>query len=207
MDIKDFSNELKKKRREVEKLLRRKLPVQVGRMAKDFYQDNFRKSGFLNNGLHAWPATRRQNAAMKAAASQYGPLLSSRNHLFASIKYIPSDFRVVVSNDLPYAAIHNFGGDNNPTVTPRMRRFAWAMYYKAQGTKKKATRGKRKPKKGVSTPAVETSSAQFWKGLALTRKKKLRVKIPQRQFIGESAELNRQINQRIQNEINKTLNA
>lgn len=207
MDINQFSNELKKKQREVEKLLRRNLPVVVGRMAKDFYQDNFRKSGFQNNGLHPWPATRRQASGAKGAASQYGPLLSSRRHLFSSIKYTPSDFRIVVSNDLPYAAIHNFGGETQPAVTPQMRRFAWAMYYKAQGRKKKATQAKRKPKNKASTPKIETASAQFWKSLALTRKKKLRVRIPQRQFIGQSAELNNQINERIENEINKTLNA
>lgn len=207
MDINQFSNELKNKQREVENLLRRKLPVVVGRMAKDFYQDNFRKAGFQNNGLHPWPVTRRQFSGAKGAASQYGPLLSSRRHLFASISYTPSDFRVVVANNLPYAAIHNFGGETNPTVTPRMRRFAWAMYYNAQGRKKKATQAKRKPKNKASTPKIETTSAQFWKSLALTRKKKLRVRIPQRQFIGQSAELNNQINERIENEISKTLNA
>lgn len=207
MDIKEFSNELKMKQREVEKLLRRKLPVVVGRMAKDFYQDNFRKSGFQNNGLHPWQVTRRQASGSKGTASQYGPLLSSRRHLFSSIKYTPSDFRVVVSNDLPYASVHNFGGDTSPTVTPQMRRFAWAMYYKAQGRKKKPGTAKRKPKNKASAPRIDTPSAQFWKSLALTRKKKLRVRIPQRQFIGESAELNSQINQRIQSEINKTLNA
>ena len=78
MDIKDFSNELKKKKqREVEQLLRRNLPVVIGRRAKDFHQGNFRKSGFQNTGLHPWPAMRRQNSGMKEAAPQYGPLLSS----------------------------------------------------------------------------------------------------------------------------------
>lgn len=150
MDIKDFSNELKKNLHEVEKLLRRNLPVVVGRMAKDFYQDNFRKSGFQNNGLHPWTATRRQSSGSKGAASQYGPLLSSRRHLFSSIKYTPSDFRVVVSNDLPYASVHNLGGDTNPTVTPQMRRFAWAMYLQGTRTQEKARHGQKKaPKQGL----------------------------------------------------------
>lgn len=45
----------------------------------------------------------------------------------------------------------------------------------------------------------------MWKGLALTRKKKLKVKIPQRQFIGESAELNKQIRQTVEAEIRNIL--
>ena len=205
MDVKNFADELKKKSNEVETLMKRKLPVIVGRMAKDHYQENFRKGGFQNRGLRKWPVTRRQTSGIAGADGQYGPLLSRRNHLFASIKYVPSDYRVTVSNDLPYAPIHNWGGQVNPTVTPRMRRFAWAMYYNAQGGKRKATGGKRKPKKGKSAPKVETPSAQFWKGMALTKKKKLQVRIPQRQFIGESQELNQRINERIENELNQIL--
>lgn len=72
------------------------------------------------------------------------------------------------------------------------------MYYNAQGGKKKATGGKRKPKKGKSAPKVETPSAQFWKGMALTKKKRLQIRIPQRQFIGESEELSQRINERIE---------
>lgn len=205
MDVKNFADELKNKAGEVENLMRRKLPVIVGRMAKDHYQDNFRKGGFVNRGLRQWTVTRRQTSGITGADGQYGPLLSRRNHLFASIKYVPSDYRVTVSNDLPYAPIHNWGGQTNPTVTPRMRRFAWAMYYNAQGGKKKATGGKRKSKKGKSAPKIETPSAQFWKGMALTKKKRLRVVIPQRQFIGDSQELNDRINSRIENELNKII--
>ena len=205
MDVKNLADELKKKSNEVETLMKRKLPVVVGRMAKDHYQENFRKGGFQNRGLRKWPVTRRQTSGIAGADGQYGPLLSRRNHLFASIKYVPSDYRVTVSNDLPYAPVHNWGGQANPTVTPRMRRFAWAMYRNVQGGKKKATGGKRKPKKGKSAPKVETPSAQFWKGMALTKKKKLLVRIPQRQFIGESQELNQRINERIENELNQIL--
>ncbi len=205
MDVKNLADELKNKAGEVENLMRRKLPVIVGRMAKDHYQENFRKGGFQNRGLRKWSVTRRQTSGITGADGQYGPLLSRRNHLFASIKYVPSDYRVTVSNDLPYAPVHNWGGQVNPTVTPRMRRFAWAMYYNAQGGKKKATGGKRKPKKGKSAPKVETPSAQFWKGMALTKKKKLHVRIPQRQFIGESQELNQRINERIESELNQIL--
>ncbi|MBR2632318.1 MAG: hypothetical protein IKD29_02620 [Lentisphaeria bacterium] len=150
MDVKNLADELKNKAGEVENLMRRKLPVIVGRMAKDHYQENFRKGGFQNRGLRKWPVTRRQTSGIAGADGQYGPLLSRRNHLFGSIKYVPSDFRVLVSNDLPYAPIHNWGGETNPTVTARMRRFAWAMYYHAQGTSKKPTGGKRKPKNQYS---------------------------------------------------------
>ena len=144
MDIKDFSALLKAKRKELDTLMRRELPVKVGRMAKDHYQDNFRKGGFVNGGLRRWPVTKRQRSGSKSAAAGYGPLLSRRNHLFSSVKYTPGDYRVRVANDVEYAPPHNWGGETRPTVTPRMRKFAWAMYYKAAGIRKKAAKSTRK---------------------------------------------------------------
>ena len=202
MDIKDFSALLKAKRKELDTLMRRELPVKVGRMAKDHYQDNFRKGGFVNGGLRRWPVTKRQRSGSKSAAAGYGPLLSRRNHLFSSVKYTPGDYRVRVANDVEYAPPHNWGGETRPTVTPRMRKFAWAMYYKAAGIRKKAAKGKRK---GKTRQRELPPEAGMWKGLALTRKKKLKVKIPQRQFIGESAELNKQIRQTVEAEIRNIL--
>lgn len=196
MDIKVFSELIKRQSREIEQLMRRQLPIKVGRMAKDHYQDNFRKGGFVNRGLQKWPTTKRQLSGSASAAASYNPLLSGRNHLFGSVKYVPGDYRVTVSNDLPYAAVHNQGGTVSPTVTPKMRRFAWYMYYKSS----KGQKGKKK------SPAQSVSpQAEFWRNLALTRKTRLSVKIPKRQFIGESAELKQRINEKIEQEIMNTL--
>lgn len=202
MDIKEFSALIKAKQKELDTLMRRKLPVKVGRMAKDHYQENFRKGGFVNGGLERWPQTKRQQSGGTSAAANYGPLLSRRNHLFSSVKYTPADYRVRVANDVEYASLHNNGGETNPTVTPKMRKFAWAMYYKAAGIRKKAAKGKRKGKTGQKELSPE---AAMWKGLALTRKKKLKVRVPKRQFIGESVELNEQIRQTIETEIRNIL--
>ena len=194
MDIKDYVELIKSQKKEIDQLMRRQLPVKIGRMAKDHFQENFRKGGFVNNGLQQWPKSKRQLSGTSSAAAQYGPLLSGRNHLFGSMKYTPSDYRVKVANEVPYAAIHNEGGTVNPTVTPEMKRFAWAMFYKASG-KKKRKRGSM-----ISNP-----DAERWKALALTKKSKLTVKIPKRQFLGESAELRKSINDKIEKELSKIL--
>lgn len=194
MDIKDYIELIKSQRKEIDQLMRRQLPVKIGRMAKDHFQENFRKGGFVNNGLQQWPKTKRQLSGTSSAAAQYGPLLSGRNHLFSSMKYTPSDYRVKVANEVPYAAIHNEGGTVNPTVTPEMRRFAWAMFYKSSG--------KKKGKKGSM---LSNPDAERWKALALTKKSKLTVKIPKRQFLGESAELRKSINDKIEKELSKIL--
>ena len=50
------------------------------------------------------------------------------------------------------------------------------------------------------------SNTYKWKRLALTKKKKLRIRIPQRQFLGESRELSEKIDQKMENEIRNILN-
>lgn len=198
MDAKDFVTLIEQHQKELGELMRRKLPVIVGRMAKDHYQDNFCKRGFVNNGLQKWPVTKRQRSGSSSASATYGPLLSKRNHLFSSVKYAPGDYRVKVSNEVPYAAIHNEGGTVNPTITPKMRSFAWAMYYETVGKKK----SERKAKKAK---IQENNAGSFWKALALTKKQKLSIKIPKRKFLGESAELTKDINDKIEQLITKIL--
>ena len=79
----------------------------------------------------------------------------------------------------------------------------------ASGKAKKAATGKRKgEKKGsaANNEPQENPEALRWKRLALTKKKKLRIKIPQRQFIGESRELSDRITEKTENEIRNILN-
>ncbi len=192
MDIKEFSRLLRAKRKEVDTLLRREMPISAGNIAKRHFQDNFRKGGFVNGGLHPWQKTRRQLSGGKSAASQHGPLLSLRQHLFGGIRYEPGEYRVKILNDVPYAPTHNWGDTVSPAVTPKMRRFAWAKYYEATGKPKQGTKGRKSAGKAPTVEAA-TPEAQMWKALALTKKKRLRIRIPQRQFIGDSRELNEKI--------------
>jgi phage gpG-like protein len=202
MNISEFSHLLAQKRRELDNLMRRKLPVKVGNVAKAHYQDNFRNQSFTDGGNHPWPKTKRQQSGGKSAAANYGALLSSRNHLYSSIKYVPSDYRVKVANELKYAPVHNWGGTTSPTVTKKMRKFAWANYFKEAGIKKTDSKQEKK------TKAEEASeNANRWKALALTKKNKLNIQIPQRQFLGESKELTDRINNTMETEIRNILNS
>ena len=207
MDIKDFAKIIAQKRKELDTVMRRRMPVIAGRMAKDHFQDNFRQGGFVNGGLHPWPKAKRLSSGGTDAASNYGTLLSGRNHLFSSIKYVLSDYRVKVVNELVYAPVHNWGGTVSVTVTDRMRRFAWVRFYKASGKSRKAATGQKKGRRKASGKQTENQQASFWKGLALTRKKKLEIRIPQRQFLGESRELADKINERMEKEIRNILNS
>ena len=98
----------------------------------------------------------------------------------------------------------NWGGTLHPSVTPKMRRFAWAMFYREAGIKRNASK---KSTKKRTDEAAANPLAQKWRALALTKKKKLSVHIPQRQFLGDSRELQDMIHERTKQEIIKILNS
>ena len=189
---------MEKERKALEKFLRREMPVIAGRMAQDHFQNNFRLGGFVNGGLHPWPKSKRLSSGGTGAAGNYGTLLSERKVLFKSIKYIQADYRVKISNDVVYAPIHNWGDPVHPAVTDKMRKWAWRQFYKSAGIRKNASK---KTRASRLKEAAANPQAQMWKGLALTRKKKLSIRIPQRQFIGESEELNEKIEKKITEKI------
>lgn len=208
MDIKEAIRMLEAKRRLIEKTCKDTIPRKIGVKAVNLTNQNFREGGFNDGGLKPWKRTRRQDDSFygKKATSKYGPLLSARNHLSRSNEYeVQVDgtkVRVILSNPVSYAAIHNKGGivESNPRVTPKMRKYFWARYYHLAGIKKKTGKKARKQKE-ENLP----EEALKYKRLALTRKSTLKVKakIPQRQFIGQSKELDEIVRTTVINELEK----
>lgn len=173
MNALDLQRIVERKIVEMNDLVHRKMPVFAGRMAKTHFQENFRKGGFVNNGLKPWAKSKREKGTGTKAL--YKTLLSSRNHLFSSIQYIPGDAKVMIENRVPYASVHNEG--EIQYVSPHKRNRLAAMSIK----------GRREVKVGGSNVR------------AFARK------IPKRQFIGESAELTKKIEDKIDLEIKKII--
>lgn len=97
-------------------------------------------------------------------------LLSASLALRDSIKIKSAtidEVEISAGEGLPYAEIQNNGGTITVRVTKRMRKYFWAMYYKTGQSK--------------------------YKFMALTNKEQFKIHIPKRQFIGESMQLNRKI--------------
>ncbi|MBS1746498.1 MAG: hypothetical protein JST21_10055, partial [Bacteroidetes bacterium] len=80
---------------------------------------------------------------------------------------------IVWRSNLPYMSIQNEGGEI--AVTAQMKKFFWAMYYKANGAKTKGTKERQQRM---------TNEAAIWKSLALMRIGE-KMKIPERRFIGD----------------------
>ena len=189
MDAKNIEKLVQKAKDDILKEVNDRLPRKVGVVAVNHFKQNFRDGGWLDNGLHPWQRTRRQDS--NSPDAKYGPLTSRRDHLMRSIQASTAPGQVTIENPVPYAAIHNNGGDITTTVTDKMRRYAWAMVYSLSGRRK-----------GSSAPQQLPPEAEKWKGLALTRKNRLNIHIPQRQFMGDSAELSQKIQREIQQAIN-----
>lgn len=194
MDAKDIEKLVTKAKNEILKEVNNRLPRKVGVIAVNHFRQNFRDGGWLDGGLHPWKRTRRQGSSSPDA--KYTPLTSRRDHLMRSIQASTTPGQVTVENPVPYAAIHNDGGNitTHPTVTERMRKYAWRMVYSLAGIKGKGKLPKELP-----------AEAEKWKGLALTKKKKISVHahIPQRQFMGDSAELRVKVNKIINESIQR----
>ena len=178
----------------VEAAMRDDIPRKAAVVAKNHFIHNFDESGFVDGGLRPWKKTRRQEAG-----DPRKPLTSNRNHLMNSIDVVGAPGQVTVVNPVPYARIHNEGGTihSQPTVTPKLRKMAWAKAYSIAGVSK-----------GGKLPKDLPEEARKWRALALTKKEKLNIKIkmPRRQFIGESKELRVKINQIIINKLKEISN-
>lgn len=90
--------------------------------------------------------------------------------------------KVVVGTDLDYMIAHNDGAEITRQITPRMRKFFWAMHYKFE--------------QGRDEGDI------MWKWLAL-KKGPITFKMPQRQFFGPSEELDQRLTEAIEFELNK----
>ena len=194
MDAKQIANIIARAPTQVEAAMRDEIPRKAAVVAKNHFMHNFDESGFVDGGLRPWKKTRRQEAG-----DPRKPLTSNRNHLMNSIDVVGAPGQVTVVNPVPYARIHNEGGTihSQPTVTPKLRKMAWAKAYSIAGVSK-----------GGKLPKDLPEEARKWCALALTKKEKLNIKIkmPRRQFIGESKELRVKINQIIINKLKEISN-
>jgi phage gpG-like protein len=108
-------------------------------------------------------------------------ILMNTNSLMNDLKVrLATINNIIIGTDLPHADAHNNGAKYSIPITAKMRKFFWAMY-------------------------IETDKEK-WKWMALSKKKRMAIRIPKRQFIGNSAELNKNIDTKIIETIITTFN-
>ena len=137
----------------------------------DEFDKNFERKSFFGK---AWENTSIPN--------KRGSLMMRTGKLRRSIKSRQTNNELSWSSSLPYASLQNEGGEI--IVTERMKRFFWAMFYKANGAVTKSGKGERNKRLSVE--------ALMWKNLAL-QKVGAKMKIKQRQFIGDHPQVRQRI--------------
>jgi phage gpG-like protein len=137
----------------------------------DLFHKNFETKSFFGK---TWVARRREDK---------GSLLIRTGKLRRSIHREVSNNSIRFTSSEAYAAIHNEGGEI--IVTKQMKRFFGAKYYETSGKIRKTKTGElSKTKSNLRISA----QAMAWKYMAIM-KKGSKIKIPQRQFIGDAPEI------------------
>lgn len=144
--------------------------------------ENFRTESFYGK---AWAAKSNYPGSRK------GKILYRDGDLQGSISVTEnlSAGTISASSFVKYANFHNEGG--TITVTTQMKKFFWAMHYKASGKVKTKKRG------GGTTKASQKYSAEaaYWKAMALM-KVGTKIQIKKRQFVGFHPELDASVKKR-----------
>jgi phage gpG-like protein len=184
MTPEEFSNALMRAIPSIKEYAAQEFPRRALKIGIDHFQNNFRKGGFVNGGLHPWPKAKRQTGG-KYALNNYGTLLSARNELFNSIGGITRSGQAVIRVDKEYAQIHNDGGTiNHPGGTAYFSKSGRAVF-------------------------VKNETAARYQSLHLKPMKRTaphKITIPKRQFIGESIELNDALSAQVEKDFLRILN-
>ncbi|MEQ2501372.1 MULTISPECIES: phage virion morphogenesis protein [Bacteroidales] len=174
---------------DVRKIIRRILKdirVELG----DEFDRNFERQAFFSE---AW-------ARRKSPTRPGGSILIDTGTLRKSIGSRTTENSIVFYTTLPYAAIHNDGGEIK--VTKKMKRYFWHKYYEVTGSFGRRKDGTlRKDKRTVRL----TTEAEFWKFMAL-KKEGSTIKIPRRQFLGTSPEVEQAVRKIIEENITEYFN-
>ena len=153
----------------------------------DEFDRNFERKAFFSKG---WQRRRGGYRSDK-------PLLIDTGNLRRSIAGESTDNSVVFTSNAPQAHIHNHGGDI--TVTYKMKAYFWHKFKKASGGFGHTKKGeRRKDKRNVAL----SEEAQFYRAMALMKVGK-KIRIPQRQFIGNSPEVEEAVREIVQENLQK----
>ena len=172
----EFKDEFFEKLKKVNKpLFLRNMTSHAGTIAVNFSKERFRNKNWVDRTREKWPNRKRKSR---------GTLLSKSGRLKRSIRKLAhGNYYVFIGTDVPYAQIHNEGGEIKKTVSVR-----------AHSRSRAVTRGNgraRKPKKPTGKVKAHT--------------RKMNLTIAKRQFLGNSAVLTRRIERHMYKQIEKEL--
>lgn len=176
----------------------------------ELLHENIRQQAFFGK---PWPRAKNPAKSGKKLLYQSGDL---QDGYMSRIQ----GMNIHITNSVAYAGVHNEGAEIS--VTAQMKKYFWAMYYKAAGAVSKSYDlggGKRHlivssdSKKRMQKQAASTSKraikmnaeASYWKSLALMKIGE-KIIIPERRVMGDHPELDNAIEKICDWNMEKTIN-
>lgn len=168
--------------------LKRRLKARLKFEVENFIMDNFQSESF---GGVPWKKRKSRDRSDRRSPGSRRALLVKSGAMRRSMRVMITTKGVQVVSDLPYTKIHNEGGViNHPGGTP----------YITTGKTSRA-RGRRARLRNFGTNQVQfmKKDGSYPPGTQFTRPHK--IEIPQRQIIGESPKLNKNIKKGFEKEL------
>lgn len=150
---------------------RAEIPAKLAITLVNFFKRNFDRGGFVDKPFKRWSDLQNPRDKGRSKLVKSGRLRRAIKKMSVSRNRIV----VGVGSEIKYARIQNDGG--KIPVTPKMRRYFWAMY--------------------------KQTGQEYYKSLALTKQSHLT--IPERKFIGDSQALMITVDRTIQKELDFAL--
>ena len=156
---------------------RKALPSEIGTVMVRFSKDRFKDQAWQDNARKPWVARKKRREGGKRKSQT---LLVDTGRLKRSIRKVSvSQTDIVIGTDVPYAEIHNNGGKITTVASVK-------SFTKKAHTRKAHTR----TRKG-NTESIEAQRVQSHRVKA--RQRKMNITIKQRQFMGNSTTLAKEI--------------
>lgn len=169
---------------------RKALPNEVAALAVKFSKERFRDQAWYDNNKEAWKARKQRRQGGKRKSQT---LLVNTGRLKRSIRKIKADQNEVrIGTDVPYAEIHNNGGKITASANVK-------SYTRKAHSRKAHSRSRKGNVESVPAQNVSSHSVK-------AHRRKMNTAIPQRQFIGNSAKLARDIEKLIVDRFEKAMN-
>jgi phage gpG-like protein len=153
----------------------RRLPTEIAVIAVNFSKERFRDQAWLDETKHKWKPRKNKRPGRRSQT-----LLVDTGRLKRSIRKIKATpEQVIIGTDVPYAEIHNEGGEINKTVN--VKSHAIKSHRRKAYTRNRSGRAERIKAQTIKAHTVKAHA------------RKMNLKIPSRRFMGNSYTLARRI--------------
>jgi phage gpG-like protein len=184
--------------KQIEQNFKRVLQYAPGLLANDavnFFLDSFKRSAWLGNTIEPWQKRKPQTMWGKTPRNQGRALLIDTGRLRRSIRVVHvTNLTATIGTDVPYAKAHNEG-------------LRLGIIQQVKQHTRRATRLGITSKRTLKTRSKVTYG-RVYTGGSITVKahtRRINMKLPRRQFMGNSPYLQRQLTRRLQAELLKGL--